>query len=129
VQLLCRFREAAADGVWQALRRVPDRCGAARSLGGASAGPGEAVAVPSAAGALVVATVTPRPDGPGVQDDHPMLRCDDRPYRVAQGFPSGPLVLDAAAAGWSPTLLPAPCRTVTANAGVDIAFTAVPLTR
>jgi hypothetical protein len=127
VQLLCRFREAAADVVWQALRRGPDRCGAPRSLGTASAGPGETVAVPSADGALVVATVTPRPGGPGVKDDHPMLRCDDRPYRVAQGFPSGPLVLDAAATGWSPTLLPAPCHTVTANAGVDIAFTAVPV--
>jgi hypothetical protein len=128
VQLLCRFREAAADGVWQALRRTPDRCGAPRSLGTASAGPGEQVPVPTVAGALVVATVSPRDGGPGVQDDHPTLACDGRLYRVAQGFPSGPLVLDAAAAGWSPSLLPAPCHTLTADAGVHIAFTALPLT-
>jgi hypothetical protein len=129
VQLLCRFREVAADAVWQALRRGPDRCGQPLSLGAASAGPGEAVTVPTAPGALVVATVRPRDGGPGVQGDHPTLRCDDRPYRVAQGFPSGPLVLDASAAGWSSALLPAPCRTLRADAAVDIAFIAVPMRR
>ena len=128
VQLLCRFREVAADGVWQALRRVPDRCGPAQQIGQVSAAPGVPVPVPVVAGSLVVATVERRDGVPVGPDGHPTLRCDDRSYRLSQGFPTGPLVLDAAAAGWTAAQLPAPCRTLTAGAAVRVRFTARPVT-
>lgn len=59
IELLCRYRQVAAEGQWQALARVPDRCGRSRRLGLVSASTGQPVAVPSPPGApgLVVVRI------------------------------------------------------------------------
>jgi hypothetical protein len=53
----CRYREVAANAVWQLLERQSNRCGPARPLGSVTTGLGHWVTVPSApAGDVVVAT-------------------------------------------------------------------------
>jgi len=53
----CRYRQVAADSVWQLLQRQPDRCGRSRLVGTVTTGPGHWVPVPSAStGEAVVAS-------------------------------------------------------------------------
>ena len=46
--LLCNFESAAEGGGWQALVRVPDRCGAPRPVGSVQGALGEPIALPPA---------------------------------------------------------------------------------
>jgi hypothetical protein len=46
--LLCNFRSAADGGGWQALVRVPDRCGEPRSLGSVEGELGQPIELPPA---------------------------------------------------------------------------------
>lgn len=48
VAILCRYRELLADGPWQVLGRVADRCGGERTLGVVKARVGETITVPAA---------------------------------------------------------------------------------
>jgi hypothetical protein len=48
VALTCHFAQVAASGAWRALRRAPNACGAAQSLGTQSAAPGASIQVPAA---------------------------------------------------------------------------------
>lgn len=47
LQILCRYRQVAEGAPWHALARIPNRCGAPRTLGTVSAAWGEPVAVPA----------------------------------------------------------------------------------
>lgn len=63
LSLLCHFREVARGGKWQALARVPDRCGPLEPLATLRARLGQTITLPPApSGRLLVAAV----DGLGV---------------------------------------------------------------
>ncbi len=58
LSLLCHFKEIGRGGQWQALARIPDRCGAPRLLGTVHSDAGDVVHVPPAPpGAVLIAQV------------------------------------------------------------------------
>jgi hypothetical protein len=58
LSLLCHFKEIGRGGQWQALARIPDRCGKPRLLGTAHANGADIVAVPAAPrGEVLVAQI------------------------------------------------------------------------
>jgi hypothetical protein len=122
--LLCRFRQVAFDGTWQALVAGPDRCGAPQDLGSMDAAADQVVPVPMRANALVVANVEPVDVSGQVSAT---LTCGTTPYRVGQGLPSGPLVMDASPSGWSQASIPSPCTTLSSSIPAHISFSALPL--
>jgi hypothetical protein len=123
--MLCRFTQKATDGHWQALVRDADRCAPPRALGRVTAEAGEMVAVPRAGGSLVIAELRPLPGNQDAGDDAPAALCGAARYPLSQGFPSGPLVLQADASGWSRGSLPQGCETFGANRRVEIVFASI----
>lgn len=123
--LLCNFTEAASDGRWQALARVTDRCESSRVLGKASLRSGEPVPVPRIDGAIVIAELSSRAGESSSTRKLALVGCGSRHYRLAQGIPSGPLVVRADASGWDSRTMPAPCETLSVDRPVDVVFSAV----
>jgi hypothetical protein len=58
LSLLCHFVELGRGGNWQALKRVPDRCGRPRVIGTVHSGPSDVAAIPPApAGTVLIGEV------------------------------------------------------------------------
>lgn len=127
LSMLCNFVERESDGRWQALVRVPDRCGAPRKLGSFTVEPGAPIPVPHAGGALVLAEIAPRAGHDSSAHARPVVYCGAVARTLSQGFPSGPLVLRASAAGWDRRVIPAPCDTLGASQDIEVVFTEVPI--
>ena len=57
VSMLCHFVNVASAGMWEVVRRVPNRCGAPRPIGRVAFRYGETIPVPRRPGMLVIAKV------------------------------------------------------------------------
>jgi len=100
--LLCSYRELLSIGGWEVLQRARNRCGPARLLRAVSAGPGNAVAIPSARGVddVVFAriwirqTVAQRVETLLLKRLHePQIQLDGEHYRLVASTATGPLIL------------------------------------
>lgn len=125
--LMCNFTEAAHDDFWQALIRSNDRCGSPTALSSVELAAGERVNVPDASDALIVAHVIASDTGGESLTQYPTIFCDDRTYRLSQGFPSGPLIVSAESSEWSDEFLPNACQTIGASVNASIEFVAIPV--
>lgn len=124
--LVCNFTETAHDDFWQALIRSNDRCGSPTALSRVELAAGERVNVPDASDALIVANVIASDTAGESITQYPTIFCDDRAYRLSQGFPSGPLIVSAGSSDWTDEFLPAACQTIGASVNVSIEFEAIP---
>jgi len=127
VQLICNFDQRAIDTSWQALVRVPNKCGSPEPLSTSYVTAGVQVQVPSIDGQLIVMNVNPSTSGGLMPLGYPTITCNSRSYRVAQGFPTGPLLVNAIDSGWSTHFLPEACQTISVSQDSSISFSAVPI--
>ena len=111
LSLLCHFGEVARGGAWEALARVPDRCGAPRPLAVIHSSIGRTITLPPpAAGSVLVASV----DGLQVKGLERLktlltraavrtVSVDGRPFRVPPDTAADGLVVGVpAAADYAP---------------------------
>jgi hypothetical protein len=146
VAMECRYRQIEAQGPWQLLERVPDRCGTLRPLGTVSTGLGHWVSVPRAGPneAIVARFQVPLSFWWRLQDEafkppsaYVSINNEPRRFRFILGTADSSHMLDPAAIlGYGPAFTPTPIESLAvwmsgqgrSSTGVRMAFYAVPMT-
>ncbi|MGV1036710.1 MAG: hypothetical protein ACOYD0_06750 [Candidatus Nanopelagicales bacterium] len=126
--VLCNFELAGRSTSAESLIRSTNVCAPADPIKSVSASAGQPVAVPSAPGRIVVASITAdlaRPIwDPLLPGRHPLrVSCGANTYRVAQGSPTGPLIVSVPGVqGWRSPSRPLTCGSIVVNADADVTF-------
>jgi hypothetical protein len=105
LSLLCHFRELASGGVWQALGRVPNRCGPPRSVAVIHGSLGKTIVVPNPPpGAVLIAAIDGLQVGGFERLETLFTRADPRfvtvngsTFHIPPGLANDGLILDVPA--------------------------------